>query len=301
MPTLWTKEDTRFLRANARSMHPREIAEALSYYRTTIYRQARRLKIQLPPLRKSLQPHETQLIIDTYGHVPAWELAEYLEMSLSSLHQAAVRLGVARKLCPRGKPLDAYVRERHAEGWSDRETAAGWTELHPGCHPMERHTVGVVRQRLGLPENTLSQHRRQRVAARTRAQCEAAGVANLAALRAKVFAERAEKAGWPRGLRPRAVQMLNALWDIGPMTRHELAAAIGMPWKGSRKSLVSNDPEGTYLARLMAMGLVITFGRVAKGRGKGKSVQVYSLPLWIERGPVQVQASNERNAHGQAS
>jgi hypothetical protein len=80
--------------------------------------------------------------------------------------------------------------------------------------------------------------------------------------------------------------MLNAMWDNGPMTRRELADAIGMPWKGSRKSLVSNDPEGSYLAHLIARGLVVSLGRIKKGKGRGHSCQVYSLPLWIERGEV---------------
>ena len=92
--------------------------------------------------------------------------------------------------------------------------------------------------------------------------------------------------GLPSDLRPRAVAILNALYDRGPMTRRELADVIGMPWKGSRKSLASNDPEGSYLAHLAARGLVraVKRGNRVTGRGRGHSTNVYMIPLTIKRG-----------------
>ena len=123
---------------------------------------------------------------------------------------------------------------------------------------------------------------------------DAAGLPNLAALRAAVFRDRARASGWPEDLRPRAVQILNALWDRGPMTRTEIALAIGLRinYGGPheiRKILKSNDAEGSYLAHLLARGLLVDLGRVGTvvGQGRGRSVHVYSLPLTIERGKVQ--------------
>jgi hypothetical protein len=186
------------------------------------------------------------------------------------------RLGITKKMLAFGKPFEKFLRAKHAAGWSDSEIGQAW-----GC---ERHTVGDWRHRLNLPDNTLSEHRRQRVADKTRQQCQAAGVKSLAEVRAKAFRDYAKQYGWPEDLIPREVQILNALMRNGPQTRRQLADAIGVKWKGSRKSLVSpKRPGGSYLAHLMKRGLVVTLGRVVKGKGRGKSCQLYSIPLWTER------------------
>jgi hypothetical protein len=140
---------------------------------------------------------------------------------------------------------------------------------------------------LGLPSNRGGERYRDRVRQKTREQLRKAGVESLANVRTKAFQDWAESCGWPRNLRPRHVEILNLLWEKGPQTRREIAAAIGMPWKGSRKSLVSNDPEGSYLAHLMRRGLVVCLGRLVKGKGKGGSVCVYSLLLTVERKPTE--------------
>jgi hypothetical protein len=212
-----------------------------------------------------------------YGRLTTPQIAQRLGRSRSAVYQLAGRLGLTQKRPRPGAAFDRTLVKLHAKGLTDTAIAA---EL--GC---ERHTVGDHRRKLGLPANTHSAWSRRRVAARTREQLRAAGLPTLAAVRAKAFRDRASAAGWPEDLRPRAVQILNALWDRGPMTRRELAEAIGMPWKGSRKSLVSNDPEGNYLAHLIKRGLVINLGRLRKASGRGHSTCVYSLPLWIERNP----------------
>jgi DNA-binding IclR family transcriptional regulator len=105
----------------------------------------------------------------------------------------------------------------------------------------------------------------------------------------------AKESGWPDDLRPRAVQILNLLASHGmPLTRKQIAEKIGMPWKGSRKSLHSNDKEGSYLANLQARGLVIKLGKIANTNcGRGSGVSLYTL------GPkalsiLQQRASNEQ-------
>jgi hypothetical protein len=79
------------------------------------------------------------------------------------------------------------------------------------------------------------------------------------------------------------VQILDALAERGPMTKAQIAEAIGMPWRGrpSRRILKSRDQEGSYLAHLVKRGLVIQLGRVY-----GKRYQwhmVYSLSLATQR------------------
>lgn len=152
-----------------------------------------------------------------------------------------------------------------------------------GC---ERHTVSHLRRRRGWPPSPSQSCPCVRDGARERMreQCEAVGVGSLAELRSLVHARRAAARGWPADLRQRHVQILDALYERGPMTRRQIADAVGMPWKGSRKSLMSNDPEGSYLAHLQARGLVVRLGRV---RGPGRSYAwVYSTPLWVERGAI---------------
>lgn len=190
---------------------------------------------------------------------------------VSMVLKHAKRLGVTRVYRGFAPGLRDRVAERHAAGWSDAEIAAEW-----GC---ERHCVGRIRRDLGLPLNRWSERQRRRVGEKTREQCRAAGVQSLAEIRSLAFARYAAAHGWPADLRPRAVQILEALRVRGPMTRREIADAIGMPWKGSRKSLVSNDKAGSYLAYLIRRGLVVQLGRVARGKGRGGSVNLYSLTM----------------------
>jgi len=211
------------------------------------------------------------------------ELAAELGYSMSMVYRRRQTLGLTKRR-PKiyGEPLEKFIREKHSLGWTDIEIATAYGELHDWR--VERHTIGDYRKRMKLPSNATSEHRRQQVAERTKQQLEEAGLMSLAELRVEAFRKFARSQGWPGDLRPRAVQMLNALYDFGAMTRRELAKEIGMPWKGSRKSLVSNDPEGSYLAHLMKRGFVISSRRSVTGKGRGTSVNLYSIPLTIKRG-----------------
>lgn len=207
----------------------------------------------------------------------ARQIAQALGRPERAVWNKRTALGIARGKVMLTTPVEAVLRAKHALGWSDSEIAR---ELH--C---ERHSVGDWRDRLGLASNALSEHRRLMVSAKTQEQCRKAGAASLGEIRAKAFRKYAVENGWPEDLRPRHVQILNAIMRNGPMTRRQLADAIGVPWKGSRASLHSNDPEGSYLAHLIKRGLVVSLGRVCRGRGLGRSTQIYSIPLWTERSP----------------
>lgn len=212
-----------------------------------------------------------------YRKVPAAEIGRRLGRSRPAVFRAADLLGIAgrqRTAVERAR-LEARIRRWHARGWCDAEIAAK-------CKT-DRKWICDLRRGMGLPPNGHNQRHRRRVAAKTRAQLATAGVRSLAELKREVRRGQARDLGWPEDLRWRAVQILEALWVRGPQTREQLAAVIGMPWKGSRKSLGSNDPEGSYLANLQARGLVVRLGRVVKKRGSGKSVNLYSLPLWIRK------------------
>ncbi len=154
------------------------------------------------------------------------------------------------------------------------------------------HTRSCIRRwrrKLGLPDLTSGgsvdtcQICKAAVRAKTAEQLKKAGLPSLAYLRIQTHRKFARESGWPEDLRFRAVQILNALWEHGPMTRRQIAAAVGMPWKGTRKSLHSNDPEGSYLAHLTRRGMVVVMQRanVVRGQGKGHSTNIYALPVWL--------------------
>jgi hypothetical protein len=189
----------------------------------------------------------------------------------------ASKLGIqAPNECRWKSPLfRALLKKRNAAGWTDSDIAR--------ATGVDRHYVSIVRGAMGLPCNKFSDRRRKQVAKKTRQQCADAGVSSLAEIRAMAFRNYAKRHGWPEDVRWRAVQILNALWTHGPMTRREIADRVGMPWKGSRKSLVSSHPGGSYLAYLMARGLVVVIKRAVRRRGVGRSVDLYSLPLTIDR------------------
>lgn len=165
----------------------------------------------------------------------------------------------------------ATVRKLNAAGYTDTEVSRRLR-----C---DRHTVSRHRRRLGLPSNARGERYRQRVREATRIQCKLAGVPSLAIVRLNRFRQFARDHGWPDDLRPRAVQILELLRTHGPLTRKQLCELSGMSWLGSRKSLKSNDPEGSYVSHLMRRGLVTRLPRLVKGKGKGYSVHLYALAL----------------------
>lgn len=277
----WTKREADYVRRHYATKSRAEMARRLGRSEAALKTYCTRFKL----VRVHRWPPADKRYVRENAHRPATEVARELGRPLYAVYRMRDALGLTRKRASFGPDFRRFLLAKHALGWSDAEIAAAW-----GC---ERHAVGDYRERLGLPTNRASEHLRERVRRKTAEQLAAAGVESLGELRAVVLARRAREAGWPDGLTFREVQMLNALWDRGPMTRRQIADAIGMPWKGSRKSLVGNVPGGSYLAHLQRLGLVVRLGRIVKvdvGKGprsgQGKSVNVYSLPLTIQRRKV---------------
>lgn len=217
-----------------------------------------------------------------WSQMTAAEIAECLGRTERAVFRFCRRVGLSEQRQPR-PGLEKHIREQHKLGWSDREISDAWNQQHPELKVSREWVSEIRREKLQLPQNRFSTHIRQNVARKTAEQLRALGLKSLAEVKSKKYREFAARMGWPADLRPRAVQILNVLYEQGPQTRKQLAAAIGMPWKGSRKSLVSNDPEGSYLAHLIHRGLVISLGRLVKGKGSGSSTQLYALPPHITR------------------
>lgn len=222
---------------------------------------------------------EISLLREQYAQRTAADLAAELGRPVSQVTNELQRLGLRKFRRPfaRTPQAEQRLRDLHAQGWTDSEIARDLD--------VERHSIHAWRKQLGLACNKHSERARRRVAANTAEQVRAAGLKSLAEVRSRARRSWARQCGWPEDLRPRAVQILNLLAAHGPMTRRQIADAAGMPWKGTRKSLVSMDPEGSYLAHLVARGLVVNLGRIHKGNGRGGSTCVYTLALNVRPQP----------------
>lgn len=230
-----------------------------------------------------------------YKRIPCEQIAAQLGRSVSGTYQAAWKMGLGTPvpMLARNPKFQAFIRQKHAAGWSDSEISAAWGA------GASREWVGDVRVSLGLEKNGVTHPRfRQRVREKTAEQLRKAGLPSIGWLRAASFRQYQIGRGWLPDrcgvLGPRYVQVLDALWERGPQSRRELAAVIGMPWKGIRNSLTGNAEGGSILATLMRRGLVVCLGRIIRspdcGRGnragQGHNTRMYSLPLDVERGSV---------------
>ena len=225
---------------------------------------------------------ESVVLRKDYGNRPTKELAVLFNRTARAVHMHANTLNLVRRREPWPPEFEQLIREAQVQGWTDSIVQQKWNAKHD--RKVSREWVSEYRRRkLGLPDQRDSADHRRRVAAKTREQCKAAGVKSLAEIQKLTFRRYAEKHGWPTDMPPRCVQMLNVLHDQGPMTRRQIADAIGMPWKGSRKSLVGNVPGGSYLAYLMRKGFVVCIPRSCTGKGSGRSTNVYALSLAVER------------------
>jgi hypothetical protein len=209
---------------------------------------------------------------------PTREMAHILGRSTQAVGNRMILEGLRKRRIRIPSSALATIRELNHKGWSDSEIAESLGS--------DRHCVSRRRKDMGLPSNARNQRYRDKIRAGVRRQCEAACVKNMGEYRALMHRVKVLQSGWPRDLRMRSVQILNVLDERGPMTRRQIAEAVGMPWHEESNSLTSNDSEGTYLAHLQARGLVMRLGRIVLGKGRGKSVNLYSLTLNAQRSEI---------------
>jgi len=148
----------------------------------------------------------------------------------------------------------ALIAKLNAEGKTDTEIAR--------LVGLNRCYVQRVRsRRLGLP-----------VAAGVREAQRRVGLGQGVRGRgwAKILAGRqgrrreAAASGWPQGLLLTETRILDALALHGPMTRKEIADAIGLPWTNSINVFhAGNAPGGNYLRHLVKTGLVVRLCPIA--------------------------------------
>lgn len=204
---------------------------------------------------------------------PIPTVAAALNRSPGACYQAAARLGIrVANHAEYGPEFEAFLREKHAEGWSDADIARDWFGV--------RETVSDIRRRLGLPCNTHNARHIEKIRAATARQCEDNDVASLGELRSVVFRLRACEAGWPAACTPMMCGILDQL-ETGPKTRRQLCAAMGKRWHRCKALTTSNG--GSAMFALVKMGCVVRGGRVPFAPGKGMTEFQYRLAPGFKR------------------
>lgn len=210
--------------------------------------------------RKMWSAEDDQFLVQFYRERGATWCAGLANCSKLSVYQRAHHLGLCRKHNHASDDqIERAIRSMHPRGLTDAEIArAIATENNSG---VDRHRVGVIRKRMGLDSNTLSDHTRQRVAVKTREQLAKAGLNSLSDVRTERFNQWKRGLGWPDSLTVRAVQALEMFFQHGPLTRVQLCDLLGVSSR-KRTAPTSNAKGGTVLAELAAAGLI---SRVRKG------------------------------------
>ena len=161
---------------------------------------------------------ERQAVRDRYGKMPTMELAALLKRTERQVYAQATILGLTNPFRWPRETVEA-VRQCHAEGLSDVDIG-----LRLGLTRNQVH--GIRYGRLHLPPNEQACVEASRCGVRT--QYARLGIRTAGELRALSYRRYAIENGWPEDLRPREVQILNALAGRGvPMSKPELAQAIG--------------------------------------------------------------------------
>jgi hypothetical protein len=216
---------------------------------------------------------DEDLVRRGYRTVPIDDLVRALGRPATAIRRRASSLGVTRPL----RPLTAAERRRvlalHAAGYTDGGAAR---EMGRDSRAVKR-----VRERAGLPANTLGPRHRAALRAGHRKGCEVNDAVSLAEVRAAKYRCEAAALGWPIDLPAPCVRILRALHERGPMGRRAIVAAIGARWLGPRKSL--KGARGiNYLGLLKARGLVV--GRPARAEGGRFGVRLYALAPGVRPG-----------------
>jgi len=271
----WTRAELTYLRGHYYDRGAQHIAARFGRTLKAVLSKAKVLRILKS---RCWRADELAFLREHYRKRPAVEMAAELGRSLSAVYQTARRWNLQQP--PRHLSPDdvAELGRLHGEGFVDTEIAR--------CLGFSREAIRDHRSRLGLPLNQDGVLRLKRQAVWT--QWARLGITSAGQLRALAFRRFALENGWPEDLRPREVQVLNALAAHGvPMTRWELARGIGMrtdrrDYAGRLVLLSGNGPGGTYTASLARRGLVTILWRAgpqckAAGKGCGQRLNLYAL------------------------
>lgn len=264
----WTPEMLQRIRRDySRCKNPHALAAKLGVTYSALQSKAKQLRIFR---RKPWTQEQRDTLVRLYPTHAAEEIAGIIGRSVKSVEQMIYATHLRKKKRIRtDEGFLQRLKEMHTRGLSDAEIAEVL-----GC---DRHTIGNHRARLGLPVNAFNERHRKRLEPT---------FLKGGKTRSKAHREYARRHGWPEETPVRAVQILDTLARTGvPMTRRQLAQALGLPFK-SRKTFNNNHVKGnSLLAYLADKGLVIRLIRANRvtGQGKGRTCDLYALgPVALE-------------------
>lgn len=187
---------------------------------------------------------QTADLRNLYGTMPARQLAARIGKPLSALYHRAGELGLCRdRPTPFSEGELRTIRQMNADGQPDSHIADALGR--------DRHETSKWRKKLGLPSRARGQVWKSNIAKGVRRQLDRLGLRSLADLRGESYRAFARRYNLPDSLGPRAVQIILALAQHGPLTRNELKAATGFdPVK------LDNATGTTYLSALKRLGLI---------------------------------------------
>jgi transcriptional regulator len=234
--------------------------------------------------RRFWTDREDAYMRENYRKQPAAKTAKRLNRSLRSIYQRANTLGLNEQRDQKAlAKRKARIKTLHAKGWSDSEIAADIET--------DRRNVTRLRNTMGIPANGRNARYRKKVVARTKQQLKKAGAKSLADIKRREVQKLANKLGWPDHLSLRSIQIVETLYRHGPMTRRQIAATVGLPWKGRKTMGNKNVPGQSYMAELQRAGLVIHLPRAISRRGKGNNEGIYMVALEVEPCPIKTTKS----------
>jgi hypothetical protein len=230
---------------------------------------------------------EDQVLLDNYRTLGPQRCLEMLPgRTLTKVYARAKGLALTSPMIfLDDNTIVQAIRELNADGYSDAEIKVELQSRHGIL--VDRHRIGILRRRSGIPDNRNSDRRRNRVANNTREQLASAGVESLAKLRLERWNQWKRDLGWPEHLTIRAVQALEMFWRHGPLTRIQLCELLGMDPK-IRTNPKSNAKGGTVLAELASADLITTLRKVipvksdSECRHKVKYRNLYFLNPGVE-------------------
>ena len=197
----------------------------------------------------------------------AW-VERALGRTAASVQKRAARLGISTSYRPGMWTTadDAALKRLYEEGHTGREIARQLGRHH--------RTVHEHRVRLGIPLNWSEERNSERLRELSIRSGQRVRFVEAQKDRHNKFAR---DCGWPEGLTPRQVTILNLLWERGPLTRREIVDALGMKWRGPKQTLAFHRPgRASYLGHLTSLGLVVRL------RVPGEKYHAYTLGLAVE-------------------
>lgn len=247
----WNEADETRLRELSTLHSNAEIAQIMGRSVQSVKSRVSRMRLRQ---RNVWALNHDALIKANYRDRGATWCAEQLRRTKLAVYHRASKLGLMEpKQFASDEQLLGVISELHPLGCTDSEVVAEASSKYKCA--VNRHRIGILRRKLGLKENKLSNRARARTREKTVEQLRAAGLSSLAELRIEKWNQWKRDLGWPENLTVRAVQALELFWRHGQLTRVQLCELMGVSAR-KRTAPTSNAPGGTVLGELAQAGFI---------------------------------------------